>query len=188
LRSYKLEGQGILNRPPSGIGKEPCGVISIVDNFVAARAPDFNKIQQTSMGRPQTLQHQSLKINRNSYIPIRLEIWFGTRRSVVQIHSPRPFLSTTSLSLLTAPLYPCGRFCSWSDPQHSTRGGRTRRYDTVVPTHVNCRLCIFSYRSPARTERRLPPRSISRYGLNVSARAASRRRRKSMAPVFVAGA
>ena len=31
-------------------------------------------------------------------------------------------------------------------------------------------------------------RSISRHGFDVSARAASRRKRKSMAPVFVAGA
>ena len=34
----------------------------------------------------------------------------------------------------------------------------------------------------------MPVRSISRHGLNVSARAACRRRRKPMAPVFVAGA
>ena len=36
-----------------------------VDNFVAAKASNFNKVQQTSTSRPQTLQQQSLRINKN---------------------------------------------------------------------------------------------------------------------------
>jgi hypothetical protein len=64
-RSLKLEGQRILDGWPTSRGKEPCELISIVDNFVAARALNFNKIQQNSTSRPQTLQRQSLKINKN---------------------------------------------------------------------------------------------------------------------------
>jgi len=36
-----------------------------VDNFVTAKASNFNKFQQTSTRRPQTIQHQSLRINKN---------------------------------------------------------------------------------------------------------------------------
>jgi hypothetical protein len=78
-----------------------CGpsIQSGVDNFVVVKAPGFNKIQRTSTGRPQTIQQESLRSNKNPYITITLGIWFGTRRSVVQIHSPRPFYSATSSSL-----------------------------------------------------------------------------------------
>jgi hypothetical protein len=36
-----------------------------LDNFVTAKGPNFNKIQQASTGKPQTLQHQWLRINKN---------------------------------------------------------------------------------------------------------------------------
>src|SRR5580704_10854389 len=36
----------------------------IVDNFVAAKAPSFNKFHQTSTRRLQTVQQESLRINR----------------------------------------------------------------------------------------------------------------------------
>ena len=65
-----------------------------VDDFVAAKAPNFNKVQQSSTGGPQTFQQQSLKNNKNQQTSTKLGIWFGTRRPVVQIHSPRPFFST----------------------------------------------------------------------------------------------
>jgi hypothetical protein len=47
-----------------------------VGNFVTAKAPDFNKFQQTSTS---------------------LVTWFGTRRPEVQILSPRPFFSNEIL-------------------------------------------------------------------------------------------
>jgi hypothetical protein len=46
-------------------GEWKMGSTAIVDNFVTAKAPDFNKIQQSSTGMPQTLQHQSLRFNKN---------------------------------------------------------------------------------------------------------------------------
>jgi hypothetical protein len=36
-----------------------------VDNFVAAKAFNFNQVQQTSTSRPQSIQQQSLRINKN---------------------------------------------------------------------------------------------------------------------------
>ena len=36
-----------------------------VDKFVAAKAPNINRVQQTSTSRPQTFQYQSLRINKN---------------------------------------------------------------------------------------------------------------------------
>jgi hypothetical protein len=44
-----------------------CGlaIFWTVDNFVAEKASDFNKVQQTSTSRPQTIQQQSLRINKN---------------------------------------------------------------------------------------------------------------------------
>jgi hypothetical protein len=36
-----------------------------VDNFVAANGFNFNKVQQLSTSRLQTLQQQSLRINKN---------------------------------------------------------------------------------------------------------------------------
>jgi hypothetical protein len=36
-----------------------------VDNFVAERASDFKKVQQTSTSKPQLPQQQSLRINKN---------------------------------------------------------------------------------------------------------------------------
>jgi hypothetical protein len=36
-----------------------------VDNFVAEKASNFNKVQQSSTSRPQRLQQQSLRINKN---------------------------------------------------------------------------------------------------------------------------
>jgi hypothetical protein len=36
-----------------------------VDNFVAAKAPNFNEVQQTSTSAPQRLQQPSLRIKEN---------------------------------------------------------------------------------------------------------------------------
>jgi hypothetical protein len=40
-------------------------VFPTVDNFAAAKAPNFEKLQQTSTSRLQTIQQQSLRINKN---------------------------------------------------------------------------------------------------------------------------
>jgi hypothetical protein len=58
-----------------------------VDNFVAARASNFNKIQQTSLSRPQRIQQQSLRINKNPWIATSADTWFGTRRSKVSAYA-----------------------------------------------------------------------------------------------------
>src|SRR6267378_3144168 len=63
-----------------------------VVNFVTAKAPEFNRVQQTSTSRPQTVQQESLRIHRVLQGSTRLGIWFGTRRPVGQIHSPRPIV------------------------------------------------------------------------------------------------
>jgi hypothetical protein len=36
-----------------------------VANFVAEKASNFNKVQQTSTSGPQTIQQESLRINKN---------------------------------------------------------------------------------------------------------------------------
>jgi len=61
-----------------------------VDNFVTAKAPSFNRLQQAGCKR----------FNRNPQISISAGIWFGTRRSVVQIHSPRPLFPIMRLNQL----------------------------------------------------------------------------------------
>ena len=63
-----------------------------VDNFVTAKASDFNKIQQSSSSRQQTFQQESLRIHKIPQGSISLCTWFGTRRPEVQILSPRPFI------------------------------------------------------------------------------------------------
>lgn len=47
-------------------GSHECLVSMTVDNFVAAKASNFNKVQQTSTSRSQTFQQQSLSFNKNS--------------------------------------------------------------------------------------------------------------------------
>jgi hypothetical protein len=65
-----------------------------VGDFVTAKAPEFNKVQQISTSEPQTIQQESLRIHRVLQSSTRFSTWFGTRRPVVQIHSPRPFVSS----------------------------------------------------------------------------------------------
>jgi hypothetical protein len=43
------------------------GSCAIVDNFVPAKASNFNKFRHTSVGTPEDLQHQSLEIGENPY-------------------------------------------------------------------------------------------------------------------------
>ena len=65
---------------------------SVVD-FVTAKAPNFNKFQQSATSEPQTFQQESLKNNKIQQVSTRFGIWFGTRWPVVQIHLLRPFYS-----------------------------------------------------------------------------------------------
>ena len=60
-----------------GVGKS---IHTDVDDFVTAKAPDFNMIQQGSTSRPQTIQQESLKINKILQTSTSLGTWFGTRR------------------------------------------------------------------------------------------------------------
>jgi hypothetical protein len=62
---------------------------TIVDDFETAKAPNFDKIQYSSTSGSQTIQQESLRTNKIPSTSTRLGIWFGTRRPVVQIHSPR---------------------------------------------------------------------------------------------------
>ena len=64
-----------------------------VDNFVAAKAPNFNKVQQSSTSEQQRVQQELLRNNKKPETSTRLGIWFGTRGSEVQILSPRPYFS-----------------------------------------------------------------------------------------------
>src|SRR6266852_3974701 len=57
-------------------------------DLVPAKAPNFDKIQQSSTSRSQTIQQESLRINKFLLSSTSLVTWFGTRRPVVQIHSP----------------------------------------------------------------------------------------------------
>ena len=59
------------------------GYFETVVDFVAAKAPSFNKIQQSSTSGLQTVQQQSLKNNKIQQFSTTLGIWFGTRRSVL---------------------------------------------------------------------------------------------------------
>jgi len=79
------------------LGFSGCALCSSrnVDDFVAVRAPGFNRIQQTSTRGPQQVQQQSLADSRILQISISTRIWFGTRGSEVQILSPRPIFSST---------------------------------------------------------------------------------------------
>jgi hypothetical protein len=47
-----------------------------VVNFVAAKAPNFNKVQQSSTSKPQTIQQESLRIHRVLQGSTRFSIWF----------------------------------------------------------------------------------------------------------------
>jgi len=62
-----------------------------VDDFVAVKAHDFNRVQQLSTSSPQQVQQQSLGTYWILQVSISLRIWFGTRGLEVQILSPRPF-------------------------------------------------------------------------------------------------
>ena len=64
-----------------------------VDDFVAAGAHEFNRVQQISTTRHQQVPQQSLGNNKILQVSITTEIWFGTRGSEVQILSPRPIVS-----------------------------------------------------------------------------------------------
>jgi hypothetical protein len=64
-RFYEKPEPGAACGSPKFKTGETLGSCATVDNFVTAKASSFNKIQQTSTSRPQTLQHQSLKINKN---------------------------------------------------------------------------------------------------------------------------
>jgi hypothetical protein len=64
MLSSKERGKGAvqIDRSPEQIlGKSNS---SAVDDFVAVKAHDFNKVQQTSISRLQQVQQQSLGINR----------------------------------------------------------------------------------------------------------------------------
>jgi hypothetical protein len=50
-----------------------------VVNFVTAKAPEFNRIQQTSTSRLQKIQQESLRIHKVLQGSTRFGIWFGTR-------------------------------------------------------------------------------------------------------------
>jgi hypothetical protein len=65
----------------------------IVVESVLARTSKIHNGQQNSRSGLQQVQNKAFKNNKNPQISITLGIWFGSRRSVVQIHSPRPFYS-----------------------------------------------------------------------------------------------
>ncbi|MDA4112029.1 MAG: hypothetical protein OK439_05780 [Thaumarchaeota archaeon] len=67
--------------------------MSVVD-FVAAKASKFNKAQQSSIGMPQTIQQESLRIHKFLQGSTRLGIWFGTRKPVVPFGRFRASKST----------------------------------------------------------------------------------------------
>src|ERR1700733_6248109 len=71
-----------------------------VDDFVAVKAHDFNKAQQTSTSRLQQVQHQSLGINKIQQISISSGIWFGTRCSTRKSYSEVLHFQQTHLAHL----------------------------------------------------------------------------------------
>ena len=91
----------------------------IVDDFVAAKALEFNRIQHTSILRLQQAQQQSLRIHRILQISIGFGIWFGTRGSEVQILSPRPIRFNRLHFRRLLELSPWCRFCGC--PKSSVR-------------------------------------------------------------------
>jgi hypothetical protein len=70
---------------PWPIGRHTIHFHISVDHLVAVKAPSFNRVQQASISGPQTSQQETLGINRFPQISITLGIWFGTRKSVLQI-------------------------------------------------------------------------------------------------------
>jgi len=73
-----------------------CIPSSRVDEIVTVRASNFNRVPQTFAGAPQRLQQEALGNYKIQHVSIRAGIWFGSRRPVVQIHSPRPFFQAVS--------------------------------------------------------------------------------------------
>ena len=71
----------ILSLSPARISIRASFAYADVDDFVAAKAHDFNGTQQTSISRLQLVQVQSLGFNGILQISITLKIWFGTRCS-----------------------------------------------------------------------------------------------------------
>jgi carboxymethylenebutenolidase len=63
-----------------------------VDNFVAAKASNINKVHQRSTSRPQSIQQQALRIHKNPLISTSAGIWFATRGSQVRTLSRPPNL------------------------------------------------------------------------------------------------
>jgi hypothetical protein len=61
-----------------------------VDDFVAAKASDFNESQQLSTSGMQQVQYQSLKNNSFQQSSTGLGIWFGTR-GATRLPSCKPF-------------------------------------------------------------------------------------------------
>jgi hypothetical protein len=86
------------------------GYFKSVDDFVTAKAPNFNKIQQGSTSEPQTIQQESLRNNKIPQTSTSLVTWFGTRRPEVQILSPRPFFPIAYLGRLVFSSHDSRRF------------------------------------------------------------------------------
>ena len=87
------EGDGLAQVPP----RRSAGIDIDVDEFVAARASCLDRLQQHSKGHDQRFPYQLLRNHRVQQISTGLGIWFGTRRPLVQIQSPRPILLNSIL-------------------------------------------------------------------------------------------
>jgi hypothetical protein len=95
------------------------GLTATVDEFITAKASNFNYIQQLSTSGPRLLQQELFGINKNSKISTRAGVWFRIKRSVpaagrVQIHLSRPF-SKVQIEVL------------WRRPSRRRKSLRARR-------------------------------------------------------------
>jgi putative transposase len=90
---------------------EPFAICSIrnVGNFVAVEASRFLKVQYLSTGSRQQIQRQALRTCGVQQSSIGSGIWLGTRRSEVQILSPRPLFLISRFEIARRSFWAFGR-------------------------------------------------------------------------------
>jgi len=116
-------------------------------DFATAKASNFKKIRSISIsGQQQTFLQGSLKNNEIPQISISLITRFGTRRPVVQIHSPRPLFSVAN----PAPpvFHPCCTVGTHSDsPDNSWLAIRAEAIFSRKPTSYIDRISTRKFRA-----------------------------------------
>jgi hypothetical protein len=90
LKKVRVSSRFLRLCTPDEIAERIAGKFKNVDDFVAAKASDFNKDQQSSMSGLQQVQYQSVKNLKFQQASIDPGIWFGIKGVGGSNLSPRP--------------------------------------------------------------------------------------------------